>query len=474
MTGSADPIVRARAAYWRGRATEAAGRFEEMRAHYEAAARHPTAYYGQLAFARLGLDQVALRSPPQVLNGVGSDLVQAAHMLLAIGERDLFLAFATDLAEESRDAAVVAAVGQLTARDNDARTTLIIGKTALTRGLPVDLYAFPDFGVPAYNPIAPPLDRSLVYSIVRTESGFDQRDVSPAKAVGLMQVTPEAARDTAKRFGVTYDWNRLVSDPVYNTQMGAAELAALLKEYRAPTSWRLPATMRAAAASGNGWRSTAIRAIRGSTPSTGSNASRSPKRATTSSVSWRTCRSTARASTPPSRRSSPTCTALRRSTRAPPRRPRRHNPLSTDLTGLSDALGGARNPVGWGTLSYGIGGTAALIPALPVLTIAGRTRSNGVIHRSRTAPTGDSDGGFDRGEQRGVLQGLRKIGDRAGGFAPLAESDIAVRRDDDGRNLDAVACQVLKQFQAGHLGHLQVDDQAIGQPAGQRVEKLMR
>jgi soluble lytic murein transglycosylase len=46
-----------------------------------------------------------------------------------------------------------------------------------------------------------------------------------------MQVTPEAARDTAKRFGVAYDWERMVSDPVYNTQMGAAELSALLKEY---------------------------------------------------------------------------------------------------------------------------------------------------------------------------------------------------------------------------------------------------
>jgi soluble lytic murein transglycosylase len=47
----------------------------------------------------------------------------------------------------------------------------------------------------------------------------------------LMQVTPEAGRDTAKRFKVTYDWDRMVSDPVYNTQMGAAELSALLQEY---------------------------------------------------------------------------------------------------------------------------------------------------------------------------------------------------------------------------------------------------
>ena len=41
------------------------------------------------------------------------------------------------------------------------------------------------------------------------ESGFDQRDMSSAKAVGLMQVTPVAGRDTAKRFGVSYDWKRL-------------------------------------------------------------------------------------------------------------------------------------------------------------------------------------------------------------------------------------------------------------------------
>ena len=47
-----------------------------------------------------------------------------------------------------------------------------------------------------------------------------------------MQVTPEAARDTAKRFKVSYDWDRMVSDPVYNTQMGAAELSALLSEYK--------------------------------------------------------------------------------------------------------------------------------------------------------------------------------------------------------------------------------------------------
>src|SRR5260370_9853153 len=87
-------------------------------------------------------------------------------------------------------------------------------------------------GIPQHIRIGPQIDRSMIYSVARTESAFDQRDKSAANAVGLMQVTPEAGRDTAKRFGVSYDWERMVSDPVYNTQMGAAELSALLQEYK--------------------------------------------------------------------------------------------------------------------------------------------------------------------------------------------------------------------------------------------------
>ena len=230
--GSANPIVLARAAYWRGRAHEAAGRTEDMRAPFEVAARHSTAYYGQLARARLGLSELELQTPPEHASAASVELVHAAELLYAIGERDLILSFLTGLAEQSDDAAGLASLAELAARNDDARAVLLVGKTALARGLPLDIHAFPDIGVPPCSPIGPALPRSIVYSVARTESEFNQLVVSPAKAVGLMQVTPEAGRDTAKRFGVTYDWDRLVSDPVYNTQMGAAELAALLQEYR--------------------------------------------------------------------------------------------------------------------------------------------------------------------------------------------------------------------------------------------------
>jgi soluble lytic murein transglycosylase len=120
----------------------------------------------------------------------------------------------------------------LTAQHNDARAMLMIGKSALGRGLALDQYAFPSVGVPNFTHVGPEIDRSVVYSIVRQESAFNPRDLSTAQAMGLMQVTPAAGRYVAKKFNVRYDQKRLMSDSVYNTQMGAAELGDLLKDYR--------------------------------------------------------------------------------------------------------------------------------------------------------------------------------------------------------------------------------------------------
>lgn len=234
--GSANPIALSRAHYWRGRAAEAMGATADARMSYKAAARYSTAYYGQLARARLGLEGIELRAPSPVLaaadTAAADERVRAAEMLYGIGERDVVLYYAEDFAKESTDVAALEALGELARRRNDARVMLEIGKSALARGLALDHYAFPTIGIPEHKQVAPAIETSVIYSVARTESSFDQRDKSSANAVGLMQVTPEAGRDTAKRFGLTYDWDRMVSDPVYNTQMGAAELSALLSEYR--------------------------------------------------------------------------------------------------------------------------------------------------------------------------------------------------------------------------------------------------
>jgi soluble lytic murein transglycosylase len=234
--GATNPITLARANYWRGRAAEALGEKTATRKYYEMAARHPTAYYGQLARAKLGIDKIELRVPPQPQlassSPVADEIVRAADLLYAIGERDIVAAFGADLAEQSTDVTAMSALAEAMGRHNDAHAMLELGRTALGRGLALDAYAFPTIGIPEHTQFGQAIDRSVIYSVARTESAFDQRDRSGAMAVGLMQVTPEAGKDTAKRFNVKYDWDKMVSDPVYNTQMGAAEISALLAEYK--------------------------------------------------------------------------------------------------------------------------------------------------------------------------------------------------------------------------------------------------
>ena len=286
--GIANPITLARAEYWQGRAAEAANRSDEAHRHYQAAARFPTAYYGQIARARLGLGDISLRQLPEPSAAERAalmrlELVRAIEILYAAGARELVLPAVADLAEHAMDITALSGLAELTAQHQDARAMLLIGKAVLGRGYSFDNYAFPTVGVPHFGSIGPEVERSVVYSIVRQESMFDQKDVSTARAVGLMQVTPEAGRYVAKRYGVSYDFKQLTTDPVYNCQMGQPNSASSFKTIAAPTCWRLRATTRDAAGSMSGCSAMAIRATPVSIRSIGSSASHFPKLATTSS-----------------------------------------------------------------------------------------------------------------------------------------------------------------------------------------------
>ena len=229
--GLKNPHALARANYWQGRALDALGRHDEARSHYEAAAQHSAVYYGQVARGKLGLPDLALQPPPS-LPASQQEVARAAEILYAADQRDLAAIMMADLGERSDDIAQLAALGDAAARYGDGRGMLLLGKGALGRGHPFDYYAYPTVGLPSYKPIGPAVDVSITYSIARTESHFNQKVISTAKAMGFMQVTPAAGRDTAKRFNVTYDENKLRTDPVYNMQMGAGELAILFQGYR--------------------------------------------------------------------------------------------------------------------------------------------------------------------------------------------------------------------------------------------------
>ena len=231
--GSSNPTALARAGYWQGRALEALGRTQEMRTAYQSAARHSTSYYGQLSRAKLGLPQIALSDAPGRSRGNERlEIVRAVELLYALDERALAVPILAEMGERADDPAALTALAELAMRNSDAKGMLLVGKGALNRGFPFDHYAYPVSGIPPYKSIGPEVERSIVYAIARQESAFDPSVVSPANAYGLMQMTPDAGRYVSKKYGATFDLNKLKTDPVYNASLGAAELGGLIDDYR--------------------------------------------------------------------------------------------------------------------------------------------------------------------------------------------------------------------------------------------------
>jgi soluble lytic murein transglycosylase len=231
--GSVNPTALARGGYWQGRAAEAAGRSQDARAAYAAAAEQSTSYYGQLARAKLGLPQIELNGAPAARGRAIErlEIVRAAQLLYGLDEREIAIPIFADMGENGDPDALVG-LGELASRNGDARSMLLLGKAALNRGLPFDFYAYPVMGIPPFKSIGPDVEQSIVFAIARQESAFNPAVVSPAQAYGLMQVTPDAGKYVCKKYGASFDLGRLKTDPVYNAALGAAELGGLIEDYR--------------------------------------------------------------------------------------------------------------------------------------------------------------------------------------------------------------------------------------------------
>jgi len=233
---AATPASRSRAAYWQGRAAEAAakpGSAEKARAFYEQAAANQTSYYGQLARGKLGLNIVPVRTiTNEAMGGDRNEAIKAIELLYSAGAKDLAAPLVIEAAGHLADEAQVAALASLVAKQRDAHLSLSVGKIISQRGMPVDALAFPDYGVPSYEPLDNSVAPSMVYSVARQESAFETAAVSSAGAKGLMQMVIATAKRTAQHAGLAFDPKRLITDAAFNARLAARHLGELMAEHK--------------------------------------------------------------------------------------------------------------------------------------------------------------------------------------------------------------------------------------------------
>ncbi|MEP1961737.1 transglycosylase SLT domain-containing protein [Tateyamaria sp.] len=229
------PISLGRAGYWTGRAYEAMGDEAAARLAYAVGAQYQTAFYGLLAAERGGLpfdptlDGSEVFPDWRISELNRRDLFQAGMLLQASGELNVAERFWTHLAEDL-NRTQAAQLGQAAIDAGQPHLAVMIGKRVARRSITIPAPYYP------LHPLAKadlPMAPEMSLAIARRESEFDPVVQSGVGARGLMQIMPATAAEVAGSLGrsAEHTTDRLITDPVYNAELGSAFLSQLAARF---------------------------------------------------------------------------------------------------------------------------------------------------------------------------------------------------------------------------------------------------
>ncbi|HEX8263093.1 MAG TPA: lytic transglycosylase domain-containing protein [Allosphingosinicella sp.] len=225
---SGDVELVAAAHYWSARAEMMCGRPERVQGHLRGAARQKETFYGLLANTALGVTAPGASGLHNYRDAewrgiAGKPNVRAALVLTEIGETDLADQF---LRHQARigGAADHNALLHLAAELDLAATQYWLAHNA-PRGTSVNFAA--RYPRPDWRPVRGwRVDPSLAFAHALQESNFRTSVVSPAGAVGVMQVRPGTAGDIARARGEPFD-RQLLTLPAANIEFGQSYIESL-------------------------------------------------------------------------------------------------------------------------------------------------------------------------------------------------------------------------------------------------------
>jgi soluble lytic murein transglycosylase-like protein len=224
-------------AYWAARSEMACRRPQLVEALMKQAARSPESFYGLVARQTLGLDRKVAPGAraPAAISALPN--VRRAVELTAIGERGLaedMLRHQARIGAPSSHAALAAKARELELMG----AAFWIGHNGPAGAVTAAADRFP---LPRWTPPRGwRLDPALAWAHVRQESDFRMSAVSPAGAVGLMQVRPGTAGDFARGRGTAVG---NLADPATNLEYGQSFIE--LMRGKSATRGQLPRVIAA-------------------------------------------------------------------------------------------------------------------------------------------------------------------------------------------------------------------------------------
>ncbi len=234
FTESESSFNASNAKYWRARTLEKQGRLDEAQVQYRELAGSTTpTYHTYMAQKKSGYSPTYANINPEsiALNSKASTRKQRAQLLIALGmpeEAQLEIVAMEDEANTKEEFVIVSL---LYSQVDDYYQSI---KVAQGIGLPqANRLSYPkgyqEFVVPYAKKYG--VDELIVYSIIREESRFQKDVVSPADAVGLMQLIPPTARTVARQIGINGFSTAMLTIPRINIEMGIFYFKQVLDKF---------------------------------------------------------------------------------------------------------------------------------------------------------------------------------------------------------------------------------------------------
>ncbi len=220
--------------YWKARALAATGETDSAAAIYQTLADGMD-YYGFLAADRLHLSYAITQEPSRPAPEVLAQLQQRPGLVRA---RELFYAGLYDDANAEWQAATASlskpahcqAALLAQAWGWYGRAIRSFANAGCWQDLTVNYpLAYDDTLAPRVQALD--LNLPWVYGVIRAESVFRPDAVSPAGAIGLMQLMPATGRRVAANLGLVLDSRDALQDPHINLTLGSAYLSRMLKRF---------------------------------------------------------------------------------------------------------------------------------------------------------------------------------------------------------------------------------------------------